>query len=88
MFFDKYLSYNNKVIIAVICTGLWIYFRTAECYSMIPRHSLFAAIFVMTWVYLYSYEPLFCPIGLAILILYKEFNNITNFNLNNTIVSS
>ena len=81
MFFNKYLSYNNKVIIAVICTGLWIYFRTAECYSMIPRHSLFAAIFVMTWVYLYSYEPLFCPIGLAILILYKELNNIKNFKL-------
>jgi len=81
MFLDKYLSYNNKVIISVICSGLWIYFRTAECYSMIPRHSLFAAIFVMTWVYLYSYEPLFCPIGLAILIFYKEFNNIKNFKL-------
>lgn len=85
MFLDKYLSYNNKVIIAVIFTGLWIYFRTAECYSMIPRHSLFAAIFVMTWVYLYSYEPLFCPIGLAILIFYKEFNNIKDFNLNNVV---
>jgi hypothetical protein len=81
MFFDKYLTYNNKVIIAIICAGLWIYFRTAECYSMIPRHSLFATIFVMTWVYLYSYEPLFCPIGLAILILYKELNNIKKFKL-------
>ena len=81
MFFDKYLSYNNKVIISIICAGIWIYFRTAECYAMLPRHSLFASIFVMLWVYLYSYEPLFCPIGLAILIFYTKFNNIKNFKL-------
>ena len=81
MFLDKYLSYNNKVIIAIIFAGLWIYFRTAECYSMIPRYSIFASIFVMTWVYLYSYEPLFCPIGLGILILYKNINNIKKFTL-------
>jgi len=81
MFLDKYLSYNNKVIISIICAGIWIYFRTAECYSMIPRHSLFASIFVMVWVYLYSYEPLFCPIGLGVLILYMKINNIKNFKL-------
>jgi hypothetical protein len=81
MLLDKYLSYNSKVGIAVICTGFWIYFRTAECYAMIPRHSLFASIFVMTWVYLYSYEPLFCPIGLFILIFYTKYNNIKNFKL-------
>ena len=81
MFLDKYLSYNNKVIIAIIFAGLWIYFRTAECYSMIPRYSIFASIFVMTWVYLYSYEPLFCPIGLGILILYTNINNIKKFTL-------
>jgi len=81
MFFDKYLSYNTKVIIAVLCAGLWIYYRTAECYSMIPRHSIFAIIFVMTWLYLYSYEPLFCPIGLAILLLYMKLNKIRDFKL-------
>ena len=81
MFLDKYLSYNNKVIIAIIFAGLWIYFRTAECYAMIPRYSIFASIFVMTWVYLYSYEPLFCPIGLGILILYTKINNIKKFTL-------
>jgi hypothetical protein len=37
MILDQYLSYNKKVIISVICSGLWIYFRTAECYNMIPR---------------------------------------------------
>lgn len=81
MFFDKYLSYNDKVIIAIISAGLWIYFRTAECYSMLPRFSILASIFVMIWVYLYSYEPLFCPIGLSVLILYMKVNNIKKFKL-------
>jgi len=81
MILDKYLSYNNKVIISIICAGIWIYFRTAECYAMIPRHSLFAVIFIMIWLYLYSYDPLFCPIGLAILIFYTKFNNIKKFKL-------
>ena len=81
MFLDKYLSYNNKVIIAIICAGLWIYFRTSECYAMIPSHSYFAYIFVMIWVYLYSYEPLFCPIGLLILLYYTKLNNIKNFKI-------
>jgi magnesium-transporting ATPase (P-type) len=81
MIFDDYLSYNNKVIIAVIFAGLWIYNRTAECYAMIPRKSLFAAIFVMIWVYSYSYEPLFCPFGLCMLIFYTKYNNITNYKL-------
>jgi len=35
----------------------------------------------MIWVYLYSYEPLFCPIGLAVLIFYMKFNKIKNFKL-------
>ena len=81
MFLDKYLSDNNKVIIAIICAGLWIYFRTSECYAMIPSHSYFASIFVMIWVYLYSYEPLFCPIGLLILLYYTKLNNIKNFKI-------
>jgi hypothetical protein len=78
MILDNYLSYHNKVIIAVIASGLWIYFRTAECYAMIPRHSLFACIYVMIWIYLYSYEPLFCPIGLLVLVIYTKMNNIEN----------
>jgi hypothetical protein len=70
MILDKYISYNKKVIIAIICAGLWIYFRTAECYSLIPRQHIFPVIFVMSWAYLNYYEPLFLPIGLGVLILY------------------
>jgi hypothetical protein len=77
MILDKYLSFDNKVIIAIICAGLWIYFRTAECYSMIPRFHLFSVIFVMYWAYLNYYEPLFLPMGLLILILYSRIQQNT-----------
>ena len=71
MILDKYLSFNKKVIISVVSAGLWIYFRTAQCYNMIPRLHLFPVIFVMIWAYLNYYEPLFLPIGLLILIGYS-----------------
>lgn len=70
MILDNYLSYDHKVIIAVICAGLWIYFRTQDCYHMIPRQHIFPILFVTIWTYLNYYEPLFLPIGLLILILY------------------
>lgn len=73
MLLDKYLSYNNKVLIAVICSGFWIYFRTSDCYNLIPRMRVFPIIFVMGWVYLNYYEPLFLPIGLIVLIAYAKF---------------
>jgi hypothetical protein len=73
MLLDKYLSYNNKVIIAVICSGFWIYFRTSDCYKLIPRMHIFSIVFVMTWVYLNYYEPLFLPIGLIALIAYSKW---------------
>jgi hypothetical protein len=72
MILDNYLRYDTKVIIAVICSGLWIYYRTKDCYNMIPRGHLFPIIFVMTWTYLNYYEPLFLPIGLLILIIYSQ----------------
>ena len=78
MILDNYLSYNNKVIIAVICSGFWIYFRTSDCYKLIPRNHLFPIVFVMTWSYLNYYEPLFLPIGLIILILYSYSKNLGN----------
>ena len=81
MFFDNYLSYDNKVIIAIISSGIWIYFRTTECYAMVPRNSLFSSLLVMYWVYMYSYEPLVCPIGLLILFIYAKYNDIKNFRL-------
>jgi hypothetical protein len=70
MIFDKYISYDLKVVVAIIFAGLWIYFRTPECYSLIPRQHIFPVVFVMTWAYLNYYEPLMLPIGLAILVLY------------------
>jgi len=68
MLLDKYLSFNKKVYIAVLFSGLWIYFRTAQCYEMIPRREFLPVLFVMSWAYLNYYEPLFLPIGLAILV--------------------
>ena len=76
MILDKYLSYKKKVFLSVICAGCWIYFRTSDCYNMIPRYHIFPVIFVMIWTYLNYYEPLFLPIGLSILILYAKFGKI------------
>lgn len=81
MILDKYLSFHNKVIISIICAGLWIWFRTAECYAMLPRQSLFSVLFIMVWVYVNYYEPLVCPIGILILIFYTKYNNIRTFKL-------
>ena len=72
MLLDKYISFDNKVFFSVIISGFWIYFRTKECYDMIPREHLFPVFFVMIWSYLNYYEPLFLPIGLFILILYTK----------------
>jgi hypothetical protein len=74
MILDNYLSYNIKVIIAVVCSGLWIYFRTSDCYKLIPRQHAFPIFFVMTWTYLNYYEPLFLPLGLLVLIAYSQFH--------------
>jgi magnesium-transporting ATPase (P-type) len=76
MILDNYLNFNNKVIISIICSGIWIYFRTSDCYNLIPRYHLFPVIFVMIWAYLNYYEPLFLPIGLLILILYSKIKMI------------
>ena len=80
MILDKYLSYHNKVIISVISAGLWIFFRTAECYSMIPRYHIFPVIFVMIWTYFNYYEPLFLPIGLLILVVYPIIRKYIKLN--------
>jgi len=70
MILDKYISFHTKVVFAVICSGVWIYFRTNQCYEMIPREEIFPVFFVMIWAYLNYYEPLFLPIGLLILALF------------------
>jgi len=71
MLLGKYLTFDQKVFISIVCGGLWIYFRTAECYNMIPRLHLFPVIFVCIWIYLNYYEPLFLPLGLLVLIIYS-----------------
>jgi len=76
MLLDKYLTFDQKVIISIICGGLWIYFRTAECYNMIPRLHIFPVIFVTIWIYLNYYEPLFLPLGLLVLIIYSYLPDI------------
>jgi len=68
MILDRVLTYHQKVIIAVIVAGFWIYFRTQDCYAMIPRMHLLPVLFVMAWTYLNYYDPLFLPIGLLILV--------------------
>jgi len=70
MILDDIISHDNKIILAVISAGLWIYFRTAQCYNMIPRMHLFPVLFVMAWAYINYYEPLALPIGLVILAAY------------------
>lgn len=65
------LSYRDKVFIAVISSGIWIYFRTPDCYKLIPRGHIIPIFFVMTWTYLNYYEPLFLPFGLLILYVYS-----------------
>ncbi len=72
MLLDQWLTYQQKVMISVICGGLWIYFRTSDCYKMIPRKHIFPIFFVCSWIYLNYYEPLFLPIGLFILIFYSQ----------------
>ena len=74
MLLDQWLTYDQKVMISVICGGLWIYFRTQDCYKMIPRKHIFPVVFVCIWIYLNYYEPLFLPIGLLILIIYSKLS--------------
>lgn len=74
MLLDNVLTYDQKVIISVICGGLWIYFRTSECYKIIPRKHMFSIFFVCIWIYLNYYDPLFLPIGLFVLIAYSQTN--------------
>ena len=71
MLLDKLLTYDQKVYISIICGGLWIYFRTSDCYKMIPRKHIFPILFVCSWIYLNYYEPLFLPLGLLVLIAYS-----------------
>jgi hypothetical protein len=72
MILDKYLTFQQKIYISLISCAIWIYFRTPECYKMIPRKSLFSVIFIVIWIYINYYEPLIAPIGLSTLYLYSK----------------
>jgi hypothetical protein len=71
MVLDNYLTFKQKIYISLIACGIWIYFRTDQCYAMIPRKSLFSVLLITIWVYLNYYDPLAAPIGLCILYLYS-----------------
>jgi hypothetical protein len=79
MILDKYISYKNKVLFSVICGGFWIYFRTSDCYNLIPRKHIFPVVFVMVWTYLNYYEPLFLPLGLGVLLLYSKMDTMASY---------
>ena len=76
MILDKWITFDQKVAFSVLCAGLWIYFRTAECYSMIPRLHGFPVVFVMIWAYCNYYEPLSLPLGLLLLISYSYVSSV------------
>jgi magnesium-transporting ATPase (P-type) len=72
MLLDNFFTYNQKVLFSIICGGFWIYFRTSECYNLIPRKHIFSVVFVCIWIYYNYYDPLFLPIGLLLLIAYSQ----------------
>ena len=67
MLFDKYLTQQQKIIIAIISGCVWIYFRDNLCYTAIPRMNIFSVIVTAVWIYLNYKDPLFLPIGLITL---------------------
>lgn len=69
------ISLHGKIIFSVICAGLWIFFRTDQCYEMLPNNSIFPVIFVMCGVYLNYYDPIFLPLCLLLLYCYTRFIN-------------
>ena len=73
MLFDKYISKQNKLYIVMLAASIWIYFRTFECYKLLPRKNEFSIFFVILWIYLYNKDTLFLPIGLGIMFLYSMF---------------
>ena len=81
MLLDKYLTFEQKVYIAIIASAIWIYFRTLGCYLALPRKSFISVILVSIWMYCNYYEPLSAPIGLIIMVLYSFLFSEKNFKL-------
>lgn len=80
MFLDHLLTWRQKVIISAVCGGIWIYFRTAQCYDLIPRHNFWVVLGVMLWICLNYIDPLSLPIGCFILFLYAYRKSIYIYN--------
>lgn len=72
MLLDNIATYEQKVFLSMICGGFWIYFRTSDCYNLIPRKHIFPVVFIVGWIYLNYYDPLFLPIGLFLLLLFRR----------------
>ena len=76
MILDHYLGDKQKLIIAIISGGLWIYNRKMECYDLLLRKNVLVVLMVMFWVYLYHLDKLFMPIGLLILYVIPKIKNL------------
>jgi len=71
MILDNYISRKNKIILSILVGSIWIYFRTFDCYSLLPRKKISSIVIVSIWIYLNYIDPFFLPIGILIMILYK-----------------
>ena len=70
MILDRHLTHQQKIIIAMVAAAIWIYFRSFGCYALLKRKKVLSIVLVVAWIYLYDKDPLFLPIGLAIMVLF------------------
>ena len=74
---------NQSLIIICIITGLFIYYRKLDYYSVIPRKSLFAVVLIMIWTYVcFAYSPWFVILGLVILNILDRYHIHLKINKN------
>ena len=74
MLLDKFITFEQKIFIAIISAAIWIYFRDLGCYRLLPRKSILSILFVSIWIYVNYYEPLAIPIGLILMFLYSKIS--------------
>lgn len=73
MILTNHISHSNKIIFSTIVAMIWIYYRTFDCYSLLPRKSILSVSLVGLWTYYNYQEPLLLPIGLAIMYVYSIY---------------
>ena len=81
MILDNYLTFSQKIIIALVSASIWIYFRDISNYKLLPRKSIIFILIICFWLYLNYYEPLVIPIGLLIMYVYSIVNKDKKSNL-------